>query len=187
MQVAHGVVCRRCFTVDPHWKRVKRLFIWRMSSSSTPGMGVHKASALAVKTQPWCHSKSRLPSLNDCDTWTSNGCPWKRLRKVVTGIVFWPYSTGRKSSHRRKRLSFTMFLRANEDPNAGLWKTWSNPNSLSKGSTKVDFPELVGPIIIGTRVVLDGPFMRMFRRATANSARENAPALAAKKAEAAAA
>ena len=45
----------------------------------------------------------------------------------------------------------------------GRW----GPNKPSKGSTKIDFPEMAGPIIIGTPAVLDGPFMRMFRRATA--------------------
>ena len=78
-----------------------------------------------------------------------------------------------------------MFRREKEDPSACLWKTWPNPNRLSKGRTKVDFPELVGPTIMGVRVVLEGPASKMFLRATASSDRDNVERLASKKVAAA--
>jgi hypothetical protein len=51
---------------------------------------------------------------------------------------------------------------------------------VSKGKTKVDFPELVGPTIIGALVVLEGPEMRMFRKAAARPVRDKVSALASK-------
>ena len=56
---------------------------------------------------------------------------------------------------------------------------------LIKGRTRVDFPELMGPTIIGTLVVFAGPVTRMFLRATASSTRDKDMELAAKNAAAA--
>jgi hypothetical protein len=94
---------------------------------------LHMTDVFIVNTSCWCpqafafgseHAAvvpfKALPSLKDWETWTSKGSCWKRLKKVVTGTVLWPYSTGRKSSQKRKRFSFEMFRRAEDDPRAGL-------------------------------------------------------------------
>ena len=46
--------------------------------------------------------------------------------------------------------------------------------------TQVVFPELVGPTIMGALVVLEGPEMRMFRKAAARPVRDKVSALASK-------
>ena len=83
-------------------------------------------------------------------------------------------------------LSFNRVLSAKDECNAGFCEKEAETEEVVEGSHKGDFPELVGPTSIGTRVVLAGPRSTMFRKATASSLRHKEAALALKKALAAA-
>ena len=54
------------------------------------------------------------------------------------------------------------------------------PNSASKGSTRVLFPVFVGPTRKGTRLVLDGPATMTFRSASASAVLSKFPVFCAK-------
>eukprot|EP00969_Alexandrium_andersonii_P046336 2033786-Alexandrium_andersonii.AAC.1 len=106
-----------------------------MSSRQIRAIGPRRPSSLAVMAAPAVRWMSGLPSLELWGTWISACWPENIFNKAIVGAALdTAYSTGRQSSQKMNRLSFTRLAKGEEPFIEGVCKTFVGPKRLPRGS-----------------------------------------------------